>query len=158
MWSCGGNLSFPLELGVDLGNSSCLFKEVRPPLALRGAPRDSLHIAAGMNRASSGIRRELQGSSPFLILIAGSLQSWNRRARPPLVLSKGTSFSWSCSRGDSPLFELYLEPAAFSGGCNWGVSTPSCCDFFLRLHWKRFAGIGTYLEWTGKSVSFGMWH
>ena len=110
-------------MGVDLGNSSCLFKEVRPPLALRGAPRDSLHIAAGMNRASSGIRRELQGSSPFLILIAGSLQSWNRRARPPLVLSKGTSLSWSCSRGDSPLSELFwnlqlsLEDAT-------GVSVP----------------------------------
>ena len=24
----------------------------------------------------------------------------------------------SCSRGDRPLVELYLEPAAFSGGCN----------------------------------------
>ena len=25
------------------------------------------------------------------------------------------------------------------------------------LHSKRFLGIGTFLEWTGKSVSFGMW-
>ena len=26
------------------------------------------------------------------------------------------------------------------------------------LHSKRCPGIGTYLEWMGKSVSFGMWH
>ena len=25
------------------------------------------------------------------------------------------------------------------------------------LHSKRCPGIGTYLEWTGKTVSFGMW-
>ena len=26
------------------------------------------------------------------------------------------------------------------------------------LHSKRCPGIGTFLEWTGKSVSFGVWH
>ena len=35
-------------------------------------------------------RRELQRSSPFLTLIAGSLQSWNRRVRPRLMLRNGT--------------------------------------------------------------------
>ena len=36
------------------------------------------------------LRREPQGSSPFLTLIAGSLQCWNRRFRPHPVLSNGT--------------------------------------------------------------------
>ena len=36
------------------------------------------------------LRREPQGSSPFLTLIAGSLQSWNRKVRPHLLLRDGT--------------------------------------------------------------------
>ena len=36
------------------------------------------------------LRREPQGSSPFLTLILGSLWSWNRGVRPHLVLRHGT--------------------------------------------------------------------
>ena len=36
------------------------------------------------------LRQEPQGSSPFLTSISGSLQSWNNRVRPPLVLRNGT--------------------------------------------------------------------
>ena len=36
------------------------------------------------------IRKEPQGSSPFLTQIAGSLQSWDRRVRPRLVWRNGT--------------------------------------------------------------------
>ena len=36
------------------------------------------------------LRQELQGSSPFLTSISGSLQSWDRRVRPRLVLRNGT--------------------------------------------------------------------
>ena len=48
--------------------------------------------------------------------------------------------------------QLFLEDAT-------KVSVPlhvvtSC----LGLHSKRCPGIGNYLEWTGKPVSFGMWH
>ena len=39
------------------------------------------------------LRRESQGSSPFLTSIAGSLQSWNRRIRPRPVLRNGTQLS-----------------------------------------------------------------
>ena len=39
------------------------------------------------------LRQDPQGSSPFLTLIAGSLQSWNRRVRPRLVLRNGTPLS-----------------------------------------------------------------
>ena len=43
----------------------------------------------------------------------------------------------SCSWGVRPLVELYLEPATFSGGCNWGVSAPSCCDFILEVTFEE---------------------
>ena len=55
----------------------------------------------------------------------------------------------SCSRGYSPLVELYLEPAGFSGRCT-GVSVP------LRVviastgwHWKRCPGMDSCQEQTG---------
>ena len=46
----------------------------------------------------------------------------------------------SCSRGDMPLVELYLEPVGFSGRCNQGVSAPSCCDFKLRVTFEEVPG------------------
>ena len=46
----------------------------------------------------------------------------------------------SCSWGDRPLVELYLEPAGFSRRCNWGVSAPSCCDFILRVTLEQVPG------------------
>ena len=40
-----------------------------------------------------------------------------------------------------------------------GVSVPlRVVTSSSGLHSKRFPGIGTFLEWTRKSVSFGMWH
>ena len=33
--------------------------------------------------------------------------------------------------------ELYLEPAAFSRGCNQGVSAPLCCDFILVVTFEE---------------------
>ena len=48
----------------------------------------------------------------------------------------------SCSRGDRPLVELYLEPAGFSGRCT-GVSVPlSVVTSSTGLHSKRCPGIG----------------
>ena len=41
-------------------------------------------------RVSSPFRQEAQGSSPVQTPIAGSLQNWDRRVRPHLVLSHGT--------------------------------------------------------------------
>ena len=39
------------------------------------------------------------------------------------------------------------------------VSVPLCfVTSSSGLHSKRCPGIGTFVEWTGKSVSFGMWH
>ena len=138
MWSCGGKLRVPLKLCVDLGDRSCLLREVRSPVALLGAPRDSSHIAGRMNRASSGVEA---GTSGFL-----SISDFNRRVSAELEQESQASScveEWnsaclsSRSRGDRPLVELYLEPAAFSGQCNWSVSAPSCCDFILRLTFEE---------------------
>ena len=129
-WSCGWKLRVPLKVRVNLGDSSCLLREVRSPLALQGPPGDSQHITAGMNRASSGVRRELQGSSPFLTSITGSLQSRNRRVRPHLVLSKGTSLASGVVHGATGhlsnfiwSLQLFLDDAT-------GVSVPRCVVTF----------------------------
>ena len=46
---------------------------------------------------------------------------------------------FSCSWGIRPLVELYLEPSAFSGGCNRGVSAPDsqCGDFILGVTFEQ---------------------
>ena len=73
----------------------CLLREVRSPLSLQGAPRDSSYIPAWMNRTSSRVEAGTSGSSPFLTMILGSLWSWNRGVRPRLVLRQGTPLdSW----------------------------------------------------------------
>ena len=49
----------------------------------------------------------------------------------------------SCSWGVRPLVELHLEPAAFSRGCNQGVSAPCVVNSSSELHSKRCSGIRT---------------
>ena len=61
MWSCAKKLRVPLELRVDLTSLSCLIREVRSPLVLRGEPLYSSCIAAGLNRASFRIEAETSG-------------------------------------------------------------------------------------------------
>ena len=158
-WSCGGKLRILLELCVDLGDLSCLLWDVRSPLALQGLPQDSLCIAAGMKGPQLELRRESQGFSPFLTSIAGPLQSWNRRVRPRLVLRNGTLLASRVVQGvtghwSSCIWNLRLFPddvTVVSGALRVVTSSSG-------LHSKRCPGIGTYLEWMGKSVSFGMWH
>ena len=115
-WSCGGKLRVPLRLCVDLGDPSCLHREVRSPLALRGEPRDSSHFATGINRASSLVDA---GTSGFL-----SFSDFHHRISAELEQESQASScveEWNsaclsnCSGGDSPLIELYLEPVGFSG-------------------------------------------
>ena len=119
---------------MNLGDRSCLLWDVRSPLALQGAPRDSSRITAGMNRASSRVEA---GTSRFL-----SISDFDRRVSAELeqesqasscVEECNSACLSSCSRGDRPLVELYLESDAFSRPCNWGVSAPSCCDFIIRV-------------------------
>ena len=83
-WSCGGKLRVPLELRVDLGDRSSLLREVRFPLALRGAPWDSSHIAAGMNMASSLVEARTSG---FL-----SISDFNHRVSAELEQENQASY------------------------------------------------------------------
>ena len=94
-----------------------------------------------MTRASSRVEA---GTSGFLFI-----SDFNRRVIAEL---KQESKALSCVeewnsvclssylRSDRPLVELYLEPAAFSGRCNCGVSAPSCCDFILRVTFEEVPG------------------
>ena len=110
-----GSLRYLLSCMSICGTQSCLLREVRSPLVLPGAPRDSSNITAGMNRASS--RAEAR-TSVFL-----SISDFDRRVSADLeqesqalscVEKWNSSCLLSCSRGDRPLVQLYLEPAVFS--------------------------------------------
>ena len=140
-WSCGGKLSIPLELRVTWGTRSFLLRKVRSPLALRGSPRDSSNIAAGMNPASSRVEA---GTSGFLSIsdidlgVSAELEQGSQASS--CVEARNSGCLSSCSWGVRPLVELYLEPAAFSGGCTQNDSAPSCCDFMLGVTFEEVPG------------------
>ena len=112
-----------------------------------------------MNRASY---RSEAGTSGFF-----SISDFNHRVSVELeqeIQASSCVEQWdsacllSCSGGDRSLAEFYLEPMAFSRQCN-GVSVPlHVLTSSSGLHLKRCPGSGTYLEWTGKWVSFVKWH
>ena len=99
------------------------------------------------------------GPRQFLTSIIGSLQSWNSRVRPCLVLrNRNPLASWVVHRVSGHLssciwnLRLFLEDSTGVSVSLHVVTSSS------GLHSKRCPGIGTYLECTRKSVSFGMWH
>ena len=110
-------------------------------LALLGTPQYSSNMASGMKRASSRVEA---GTSVFL-----SLSDFDQRVSAELEQERQSSscveewnsaFLSCCSRGDRTLVTLYLEPTVFYGGSNWGVSSPSCWDFILRVTFKDMPG------------------
>ena len=138
---------------VHLWDLSCLSRVVRSPLGFRGPPLDSWCIAAAMNRASSQVEVETSG---FL-----SISDFDRRVSAELEQESQASScveEWNstclsrCSQGDRTLVALYLEPAGFSGRCNWGVSAPSCCDFIHRVTFEEVSG-----HWVLIKSSPGNW-
>ena len=100
------------------------------PLGLVHWKRASSRVEAGTSVFLSitdfdrGVSAELEQESQA----SSCVEEWNS-----VCLS-------SCSRGDRPLVELYLEPAGFSGRCNWGVSAPSCCDFMQSVAFEEVSG------------------
>ena len=97
------------------GGTSCLLGELRSPLALQGPPQDSSRIASGMNRTSSRVEA---GTSEFLSIFDfdRSISAELEQESPASSCVEEWNSAWlsSCSWGDRPLVELYLEPAAFS--------------------------------------------
>ena len=156
-----GSLGFLSSCVSTWGTHSCLLREVKSPLALRGPPRDSSCIASGMNRASSRVEMGTSVflSIAFLTLTSRSLRSWNKGVRLRLVLRHGTPLASRVVHGvsghlSSCIWNLHLFPEDATG-----LSVPFCVlTSSSVLHSKRCPGIRTYLEWTGKSVSFRMWH
>ena len=117
------------------------------PLGLVQWKRASSRVEAGTSgflsisdfdrRVSAKWEQESQASS--------CVEEWNSTCRS------------SCSQGDRPLVELYLELVGFSGRCNWGVSAPCVVTSSTGLHSRGIWASGFYQEWRGKPVSFGMW-
>ena len=157
-WRCGRKLRVPFELPVDLGDCSYFLREFRSPLALRGPLRDSSRIAAGMNKASS---RDEAGNSVFL-----SISDFDRRVSAELNQESQASF---CDEvGTSLASQVVHGETGHLSSCIWNMRlfpdyatevsvTLRVVTSSSGLHLKRYPGIGTFLEWTGKSVSFRMW-
>ena len=94
-----------------------------------------------MNRASSRVEA---GTSGFLSIsdidlrVSSDLEQGAQASS--FVEAWNSNCLFSCSWGIRPLVELYLEPAAFSGGCNRGVSGPSCSDLILGVPFESVQG------------------
>ena len=109
-----------MELGGALGTPLGLVQWTRASSRVEVGTSGFLTISDFDCRVSVELEQESQASS--------CVEEWNS-----LCLS-------SCSRGDGPLVELYLEPANFPGLCNWGVSASSCCDFIHKVTFKEVSG------------------
>ena len=154
-----GSLGFLSSCLSTWGTRSCLLTEVRSPLGLRGAPRDSSPVAAGLNSASSRVE---VGTSGFLSiydidlgdsaeLAQGNQASSSVEAQHSASLS---SYSWCVRPLSSFIGNLWLFVDDETG-----MSVPlRVVTSSSWLNSKRCPGIGTYLEWMGKSLSFRMWH
>ena len=139
-----GSLGFISSCVSTWCTHSSLLREFRSPLALRGAPWDSSHSATGMNRASS---QDKAGTSGFLSIsdidlrVSSDLEQGAQASS--CVEAWNSACLSNCLWGVRPLFELYLESSAFSGGCNLSVSAPLCCDFILGV---TFEGVPGYRD------------
>ena len=112
-----GSLTFLSSCLSTWGTHSCLLREVKSPLALQWAPRDSSHIAAGMNWASCRVE---VGNSGFLCIsdmnlgVSAELEQGSQTSS--CVEAQNSVCLSICSWGVRSLVELYLEPASFPGG------------------------------------------
>ena len=56
----------------------------------------------------------------------------------------------------SGIVELHFEPVSFSGGCNWCVSDPSCCDLILGVPFELVQGHQALSRVNGEISVFGI--
>ena len=119
MWSCGGKLSVPLELRVYLGDCYCLLRESDLLWRCEGHLGTPCASQQGWIGPHLELRRESQGSYPFLISITRVSAELEQESQASSCVEEWNSASLSSlSPGDRPLVELYLEPTAFSIQCN----------------------------------------
>ena len=112
LWSWEGPLGTPLGL----------VQWKRASSTIEAGTSGFLSISDSDRRVHAELGQERQASS--------CVEAWNSACR------------WRCSRGYRPLFELYLEPAGFSGRCT-GVSVPlRVATSSTGLRSKRCPGIG----------------
>ena len=123
-----GSLGFLSRCMSTWGTPSCLLREVISPLALRGAPRDSSRITAGLNGASSRVEARPLGFlsiSDIDLGVSVDLEQWSKASS--CVEAQNYACLSICSWGLRPLVELYLAPAAF-----FQRMQPGCqCPFML---------------------------
>ena len=81
-------------------------------------------------RTSSPVEQEPQSSSPFQTLIAGSLQSWDRRVRPRLGLRHGTPLAARGVHGVTG----HLSSCIWNRGVVQDNARGCQCPFVFRLH------------------------
>ena len=110
-----------------------------------------------MNRASSQV--EILGFFSISDLDRRVSAELEKESKPRLVLRNGTPLASPVVHGEtghllSCIWNLQLFPDDATG-----VSVPlHIVTSSTGLHSKRYPSIGNFLEWTGQSVSFEMWH
>ena len=78
------------------------------------------------------------GPRQFLTSIIGSLQSWNSRVRPCLVLrNRNPLASWVVHRVSGHLSSCIWNLWLYLEDVTGGVGNPSWCDFILRVIYKE---------------------
>ena len=110
-----------------------------------------------MSRASSRVEA---GTSGFLsisdINLGVSVEFEQGSQASSCVEAWNSACLSSCEWGVRPLVELDLEPAAFSGGCTWGVSAPLCCDLIVGVPLELVQGHQALSRVNGEISVFGI--
>ena len=139
------------------GTHSCFLREIRSAFELLGGPWNSSQVTAGMSRASSRVEA---GTSGFLsisdINLGVSVEFEQGSQASSCVEAWNSACLSSCEWGVRPLVELDLEPAAFSGGCTWGVSAPLCCDLIVGVPLELVQGHQALSRVNGEISVFGI--
>ena len=110
-----------------------------------------------MNMASSRVEA---GTSVFLSVsemdLGVSVDFEQGRQALACVEAWNSACLSSCKWGDRILVKLCLDPLAFSVGCNWCDSAPSCCDLILGVSYESVQGHQASSRVDGEIGVFGI--
>ena len=139
VWHQGSPVSIRVVKGI-VASLSSRGRGIRAQDALKGESRGLSRVVTG-NPVFPGLVTVTSGSfSGCLLEVWNTVELEQDSQASSCVEEWNSACLSSCSRGDGPLVELYLEPANLSGLCNWGVSASSCCDFIHRVTFKKLSG------------------